>query len=67
MVRATPPAVGWYGLQSVGGGWRPVTPDEMANILLILTAVSLGAPHVGYWSGNEWEHVEAIDLSSLSK
>ena len=67
MVRATPPAVGWYGLQRVGDGWRPVTPDEMANILLLPTAVSLGATHVRYWSGNDWEHVEAIDLSSLSK
>ena len=25
-----PAQVGWYGLQSLGDGWRPVTPDENA-------------------------------------
>lgn len=67
MDRAAPPKVGWYGLQSNGDGWMRVTPEETANALLLPKAVSLGATHVGYWSGKGWENVKAIDFASLAK
>lgn len=67
MYRVEPEMVGWYGLRSTDGRWSTVTSDEMANTLLLPTAVSLGATHVGYWSGKNWEHVEAIDRTFLPK
>jgi hypothetical protein len=58
--------VGWYGLQSDGVGWMPVTPGDMANTLLLPTAVSLGATHVGYWSGRSWEQIQPVDRTEKS-
>ena len=63
MDRSAPSRVGWYGLRDTGDGWRAVTPDGAASTLLLPTAISYGATHIGHWSGDDWEHVEAIALT----
>jgi hypothetical protein len=54
------PLTGWYGLVAIGDGWRPVTPPEGRQTLLLSVARDAGATHVGYWD-RDWQHVTPID------
>ena len=48
---------GWYGLNEIGDGWRPVTIPENRRTLMLSEAKRAGATHVGYWDGENWDHV----------
>lgn len=54
---------GWYGLQAIGDGWRPVTSPESSLTLIIADVVATtAATHFGYWNGKKWDFVERIEL-----
>jgi hypothetical protein len=53
---------GWYGIVRDGDSWRPVTPCENRHAIALADAIdSEEATHVGYWTGEVWENIEALE------